>query len=178
MRTDLVQDAAATLLAGLGAAWVMNRTTTAFQARQSQESRRREREASGGVAYEVFVQRAAWLAGWRLDPRRAEGLGLAFHYAMGVALVPGYVVLRRRVGLRPVPAGLVLGLSVSVLIDEVANPLVGSAAPPQAYPMATHLRGLAGHVVYGLAVPALFEGATAVLRYRQSDAGSVRLAVR
>lgn len=169
-RVHLAQDAAATVVAGLGAAWVMNRTTTAIQARQSEESRRRERRASGDVAYAALVQQAAGLVGRRLAPGRAEVLGLAFHYAMGVVLVPGYVVLRRRVGLRPVTAGLALGLSVSVLVDEVANPLLGSAAPPQAYPLVTHLRGLAGHIAYGLAVPALYEGVMAVLRPGHPDA--------
>lgn len=164
MRTRLAQDVAATVVAGVGASWVMNRATTAFQARQSAESRRREKEASGDVAYAALVQQAAALVGRRLDPGAAEGLGLAFHYAMGTALVPGYVLLRRRLGLRPVSAGLTLALSVSVLVDEVANPLVGSAAPPRAYPLVTHLRGLTGHVAYGLAVPVLFEGTAAAVR--------------
>src|SRR5690606_16106211 len=137
MRTDLVQDAAATVVAGVGASWVMNRTTTACQSRQSAESRRREEEASSDVAYAALVQQAAGLVARRLSQGAAERLGLASHYAMGTVLVPGYVLLRRRLGLRPVAAGLTLGLSVSVVVvDEVANPLVGSAAPPQDYPLA------------------------------------------
>lgn len=163
MRTDLARDAAATAVAGVGASWVMNRATTAFQQRQSAESRRREKEASGDVAYAALMQRAAGVVGGQLYPRTAERLGLAFHYAMGTALVPGYVLLRRRLGLRPLTAGLALGLSVSLVVDEIANPLLGSAAPPQDYPLASHVRGLVGHVAFGLAVPALFEGTTAVL---------------
>lgn len=157
-RGGLAHDAAATIVAGLGAAWVMNQTTTAFRARQSKESRRQEEEASGDVAYAAFVRKAAALRGRDLDQRRAERLGVAFHYAMGTALVPGYVVLRRRLALRPLQAGLTLGLAVSVVVDEIANALVGSAAPPQAYPLVTHVRGVLGHVAYGVAVPILFEG--------------------
>ncbi|WP_454085218.1 DUF1440 domain-containing protein [Georgenia sp. Marseille-Q6866] len=164
MREYLARDVAATAVAGVGASWVMNRATTAFQKRQSKESRRREEEASSDVAYAALMQRAAGAVGGQLDAGTAERLGLAFHYAMGTALVPGYVLLRRRLGLRPLTAGLTLGLSVSLLVDEVANPLVGSAAPPQDYPLASHLRGLVGHVAFGLAVPALFETTTAVLR--------------
>ncbi len=160
----LVHDAVATVVAGLGAAWVMNQTTTAFRAHQSEESRRREEEASGEVAYAALVRRAAALVGQDVDPDRAERLGVSFHYAMGIALVPGYVLLRRGLGLAPLGAGLTLGLSVSLLVDEVANPLVGSAAPPRAYPLVTHLRGLAGHVAYGVAVPVLFEGTLKVAR--------------
>ncbi|MEE6296258.1 DUF1440 domain-containing protein [Georgenia wangjunii] len=167
MRTHMGHDAAATVIAGTGAAWAMNRVTTAFYERQSPESKRREREASSDVAYAVVVQKAASLVGKSLERDSAERLGLGFHYAVGVALVPGYVVLRRVIGLRPLAAGLALGLSASVLVDEVANPVLGSSAPPTDYPLVTHLRGLAGHVAFGLAVPVLFESTVAVLRRRK-----------
>ncbi|WP_143427005.1 DUF1440 domain-containing protein [Georgenia soli] len=151
----------------------MNRTTTAFYERQSEASRRRE-EASEGVAYAVVIQKAVALVGREVEPERAERLGEAFHYATGAVLAPGYVVLRRRLGLRPVTAGLAYGLSVAVVVDEVANPLLGFTAPPRAYPFATHLRGLAGHVVYGLTVAGLFEvmtGPAAASRRKAARSG-------
>jgi len=147
----------ASFLAGIGAAWVMNRATTAFYERQSEASKRREEEVGEGVAYAVVVQKAAALVGREVEPDRAERLGEAFHYAMGAVLAPGYVLLRRRFGLPPVTAGLAFGLSVSVVVDEVANPLMGFTAPPQAYPLVTHLRGVVGHVVFGLTMAGLFE---------------------
>lgn len=51
-------------------------------------------------------------------------------------------------------AALATGLSLFVIVDEGLNPIIGSSAPPQAYPLSTHLRGLVGHLVYG-AVAAL-----------------------
>jgi hypothetical protein len=171
---QLAGDALAAVVAGLWAAGAMNRTTTAFYKRQSEASRRREEEVSEGVAYAVVIQKAAALVGREVEPDRAERLGEAFHYAMGALLAPGYVVLRRQTGLRPVAAGLTLGLTVSVIVDEVANPLLGFTAPPRAYPLATHLRGLAGHVVYGLTVAGLFEvmtGPAAASRRKAARSG-------
>jgi uncharacterized membrane protein YagU involved in acid resistance len=57
----------------------------------------------------------------------------------------------------PFGAGTAAGLSMAVLVDEVANPLLGFTPPPQKYPLVSHLRGLAGHLVYGLGVAALVE---------------------
>ena len=171
---QLAGDVVAAVVAGLWAAGAMNWTTTAFYERQSEASRRREEEVSEGVAYAVVIQKAAALVDREVEPERAERLGEVFHYAMGAVLAPGYLVLRRGAGLRPVPAGLALGLSVSVVVDEVANPLLGFTAPPRAYPLATHLRGLAGHVVYGLTVAGLVEvmtGPAAASRRKAARSG-------
>jgi Protein of unknown function (DUF1440) len=168
------RDAVATVVAGIGAAWVMNRATTAIYERQSEASRRREEEVGEGVAYAVVVRRVAGLVGHEIAPARAERLGEAFHYAMGAVLAPGYVLLRRRFGLPPVTAGLAFGLSVSVVVDELANPLLGFTAPPQSYPLVTHVRGIAGHVVFGLTMAGLFEvmtGPAAASRRKAARSG-------
>jgi uncharacterized membrane protein YagU involved in acid resistance len=39
--------------------------------------------------------------------------------------------------------------------DEVINPLIGAAAPPQDYPWQAHARGLVSHLVLGVAIEAL-----------------------
>lgn len=173
-RRRLTRDAVATVVAGTGAAWAMNRATTAIYERQSQASRRREEAVSEGVAYAVVVQKVAALAGLEVAPDRAERLGEGFHYAMGAVLAPGYGMLRRRFGLRPLTAGLAWGLTVSVVVDEVANPLLGFAAPPHAYPLVTHVRGVVGHVVYGVTLAALLEvltGPAAASRRKAARSG-------
>lgn len=49
----------------------------------------------------------------------------------------------------PAPqAGILAGLALSAIVDEGLNPIIGSSAPPQAYPLSTHVRGLAGHLAY------------------------------
>ena len=46
---------------------------------------------------------------------------------------------------------------MSLLVDEWLTPAFGFSAPNRAYPLVTHVRGFAAHVVYGLAVAATAE---------------------
>lgn len=83
-----------------------------------------------------------------------------FHYGLAVSWAPVYAYLRRRrSGLRPVPAGLVMGTAMSLVADETITPALGFSAPNRAYPLSTHLRGLAAHLAFGLAVAAVTEAA-------------------
>ena len=50
---------------------------------------------------------------------------------------------------------------MSLLTDEIMAPALGFTAPNRAYPLVTHLRGVAGHLVFGLAVAAVTEAAWA-----------------
>jgi hypothetical protein len=47
--------------------------------------------------------------------------------------------------------GLVYGLLLFLVSDEALNTELGFAGPPDAYPKATHIRGLVGHLVLGVA---------------------------
>ena len=76
------------------------------------------------------------------------------------------MVLRRRFGMSSFGAGAACGLSMSILVDEIGNPLLGFTPPPQKYPLVSHLRGFAGHLVYGLGVAALVEAGWKVTRRR------------
>lgn len=153
----LVADAALAGLAGLGAAKVMGAATAFLYDQQSAEAKQQEEDVSYGVAYDVAARKTAALAGKELSDEQVSKAGLAIHYALAVGWVPVYMVLRRRVSLGPVAAGAACGLSMSALVDEFANPLLQLTPPPDAYPLATHLRGVAGHLVYGLSVAALVE---------------------
>ena len=42
-----------------------------------------------------------------------------------------------------------------VLVDEGANPVLGLTPPATAYPLVTHVRALAAHLVYGVALGGL-----------------------
>jgi hypothetical protein len=53
---------------------------------------------------------------------------------------------------------------MSLLVDEGLTPLLGFSAPNRAYPLATHARGVAVHLVFGMAVAAVTETAWALLR--------------
>lgn len=54
-------------------------------------------------------------------------------------------------------AGLVTGASQSLILDETITPVIGASAPNRDYPLSTHLRGLAAHLAFGLAIAATTE---------------------
>ena len=58
--------------------------------------------------------------------------------------------------------GLATGAAMSLIADEAMTPLLGFSAPNRAYPLVTHLRGFAAHLVFGLAVAATTETVWAV----------------
>ncbi|MDK3258730.1 DUF1440 domain-containing protein [Blastococcus capsensis] len=154
---DAVADAALVGVAGFGAAKVMSKATTLMYAQQTDEAKEQEKEESYGVAYNVAAKKAAGLAGKELSDDQASKAGNAIHYGLALGWVPVYMVLRRRFGMTPFGAGTAAGMSMAVLVDEIGNPLLGFTPPPQKYPLVSHLRGLAGHLVYGLAVAGLVE---------------------
>ncbi len=55
---------------------------------------------------------------------------------------------------------------MSAIVDEGLTPALGFSAPNLGYPLATHLRGVIAHLVFGLAVAAATETAWAALRRR------------
>lgn len=105
----------------------------------------------------VRAEKAARAAGVDLDDEQVQKAGTALHYALAMSWAPAYIVLRRMTRLAPWGAGLAAGMSMYALVDEALNPVLGFTPPPKAYPFATHLRGLAGHLVFGLAVAAVTE---------------------
>lgn len=154
---DMLIDAALVGVAGFGASKVMGKATTFMYERTTDEAKQEEEEASYGVAYNVAAKRTAALVGKELSQEQASKGGMALHYALALGWVPVYMVARRRFGMTPFGAGAASGLSMAVLVDEIANPLLGFTPPPGEYPLVSHLRGLAGHLVYGLAVAGLVE---------------------
>ncbi len=53
---------------------------------------------------------------------------------------------------------------MSLIADEIMTPNLGFSAPNRAYPLSTHLRGFAAHLVFGLAVAATTEVGWRLLR--------------
>jgi hypothetical protein len=53
---------------------------------------------------------------------------------------------------------------MSVVADELITPAFGFSAPNLDYPLVTHARGFAAHLVFGLAVAVSFEAGWALTR--------------
>jgi uncharacterized membrane protein YagU involved in acid resistance len=79
------------------------------------------------------------------------------HYGLGVAWGPLYCLGRRRGGLHPVVAGAVAGTSLSLIVDEFMNTVLGTTPPSTEFPASAHLRGLVTHVIWGMAAAAAAE---------------------
>ncbi|MDD9207177.1 hypothetical protein PU560_11980 [Georgenia sp. 10Sc9-8] len=168
--TGLVVDGLVAAAAGVAASATMDPVTSLIQRAQSARSREVEARVSHGVADEVVVEKLAGLLGTELTERQQGAARQVMRYGLGVGLAPVYMALRRWVGMSPWGAGLTAGIGLFVLVDEGLNPVLGSTPPPQAYPLVTHVRGLAGHVVLGLALAAGVEAGWALAGRGQGGA--------
>jgi len=157
-------DLALGALAGAAATWVMGKATTYLYENEDPQARKREDEArGGGSAYENAAKKAAGLAGKELSEEETKKIGSAIHWAIGTSAGAGYGLLRRRlagngVG-RDLALGALFGAAVWLLLDEAGNVALGLTPGPKAFPWQTHARGLAGHLVLGLATEGLMQAA-------------------
>lgn len=161
---NLFEDLVLGALAGAAATWVMGKATSYLYEKEDAQARRREDQARGDkTAYEVAAEKAAGLAGRQLSEDERKKLGSAIHWATGIGSGALYGLLRRRltgggVG-RDLAAGALFGTGVWLLLDEVGNVALGLTPGPTAFPWQTHARGLAGHLVLGLATEGVLQAA-------------------
>lgn len=153
----LLSDLATGVVAGYVALGVMDLVTSRLYEMASEADKQREKAVSPGVAYTVAARKTAALVGISLTEGKATLVGSAYHYLMGLGWAPVYVLLRRAIRLRALGAGLLTGLGLWAGFDEVLVPALGFSAPNRAYPFSTHLRGLLGHLAYGLTIMAVVE---------------------
>jgi hypothetical protein len=108
------------------------------------------------VAHEA-VSKVARVAGDDDGVPQPSAPGVAFHYALGI--LPGalYAVARHEYPAITAAQGLWYGVALWALQDEVVAPLLGFASPPQDYPWQAHARGLASHVVLGMAIETVLD---------------------
>jgi len=85
------------------------------------------------------------VAGRDLSNDGAQRVGVALHRTLGMSYGMAASLLVER-GVRPVWAGLAMGIIAFVLVDEGTS--ISSFSD---YPMESHMRGAVGHGTYGLA---------------------------
>lgn len=143
-------------VAGLFATWVLDRVDWFLYGLEPEAARRRTwavRPGHQDPAHVLATRVSKALGGERIPD--GHPIGLATHYAIGMAPAMLYGALRGRVAGVGAAYGLGLGAAMSVLEDEVMNPALGLAAPPLDYPWQDHARGLASHLVYGVTTDAV-----------------------
>jgi hypothetical protein len=150
---SLLGDATRGAIAGAAATWAMDQVTTVMLAIQAPEVTAQEEAARPGGKSSVtnLVDKVEAETGLMVPPRRRALVEQVVHYALGA--IPGavYGVCRRWIPFARSGSGLFYGLGVFALNDEYMNTKLGLASTPRAYPPETHLRGLAGHAVLGVA---------------------------
>lgn len=147
-------------VAGAVGAWAMDQITSFFAEQEEPEVLSSETRVrpGGDTPQKLMAKKIAETAGYELAPRQTEYGGSMAHYAVGMLPAAVYAASRSRRG----PnwgRGMMLGLGMFVLQDEIGNWAFGLADRPDKYPWQTHLRGLIGHLGYGAAT----EGTLSIL---------------
>ncbi len=151
-RKWLLQDAVCGMLGGAVATYAMDKITGLMYACESDEVKKKEAALMQEPAYNLLARKLAGRAGIPLTDPAAAKAGSVFHWSYGVAWGGIYGMLRNQAPLFSKAAGLPFGVSVFVLGDEALNTVLEISPPPQKFPLAVHVRGLVGHVVYAATV--------------------------
>jgi putative membrane protein len=162
-RHSVWKGAAAGLVGGLVASWVMNqfqaglsKATAAMQEGNGQQRRepgpQQERpepesedatmKAAGAIA-ETVLHRS-------LTKQEKQTAGPIVHYAFGSTMGAVYGALAEVAPVTSAAFGAPFGTALWFGSDEVAVPAFGLSKPPTEYPASTHASALAAHVVYGI----------------------------
>lgn len=141
----------ASALAGVSSTLLMEQASTAIYQRQAPATREREEALRTEMPTTVLARKLAHLVGTDLDDETAPRLGAALHYGFGASGGPVTLALVQ-LGLGPLTAGLAVATAMAMVVDEAANTILGLTPPPGQFPLSTHLRGFAAHLVYGAAL--------------------------
>ena len=159
----LLADGALSVAAGYAGTKAMEPIGMKLYELESDADREREDAVRPGAPYRLAAEKISGLLGLDLDEEQMGKASMAMHYGLAISWAPLYPLLRRRTGLGPVAAGLATGAAMSLIADELMTPAFGFSAPNRKYPFATHARGFAAHLAFGLAVAATVETGWSVL---------------
>ena len=139
--------------AGAFGVWALDRLDWAVWDREGAGSRARTTAVrpGGEPPAQALASKAEQAAGVATTPGTHELFGQMVHYAIGVVPAIGYALLRHKLPGRGPTRGVLYGLGLFVVEDELLNPLTGLAAKPAAYPWQAHARGFFAHLLYGIA---------------------------
>lgn len=156
--SNVLVDVALGGTASYAATKVMEQFNARVYALEPERDRRREESVRPGPPFRLAAEKLSQqVIGVELDETAASRAGVGFHYLAGWSWAPVYIALRRNLGWRPTSAALVSGASMSLILDETITPAIGASAPNPAYPVSTHIRAFASHLVFGLALAAVVE---------------------
>ncbi len=151
-RTSLTADLIKGSVAGAVATLVLDQVTNFMYQRENSRDRQAEdRARRGRTAYETAADKIAAAFGRQLDEQQRKRLGAIVHWALGISAGAAYATYGRRHPSLRRAWGAAFGTAFWASVDEGLVSLAGLTPPPSAFPAVTHLRGLAGHVAFGVA---------------------------
>jgi hypothetical protein len=138
---------------GLAGTWVMTQFQNTFNAIWNRESsgeqtdgRPKEQEPATVKAAQALSKR---VLGRTLSESEKDRAGMAMHYAFGTVSGGLYGVIVEAFPSSAAGSGVLFGILLWAVGDEVAVPALGLSGPPSEYPLSIHAYALASHVVYG-----------------------------
>lgn len=120
------------------------------------EQERRARPEGLDPAHFVAAKVARGV-GTELSPKQPHAAGLATHLAIGILPAALYGVVRKQAPQVRAGRGLLYGLTLFLVQDELVNSVAGFSGTPTEYPWQAHARGLVGHLVYGAVTDATLD---------------------
>jgi hypothetical protein len=142
---------------GVAGAWAMDQFTRAWNAIVPDSKRRKQRpplpysqqewdstSRTASQAAEFFLQR-------ELTYRETILGAQLVHFAVGGLVMAGYAGLFPQKVKRPPASGLIFGLSLWFVAEELAMAMLKVNDPPQDYTLPMHLNSLGEHFAYGVA---------------------------
>ncbi len=85
-------------------------------------------------------------------------MGVVVHWGYGIGWGVLYAALRKRVPFLRAALGVPFGILFSLVGDEMMNTVMGLTAPPRAWPVDAHARGVAAHVACAAAAETTCRG--------------------
>ena len=126
----------------------MEPVTALLYEHEDEADKRREEELRKEPPFQTLAGRLLELVGVEPSEDRKKKLGMMVHWGYGIGWGVLYAFLRKRVPRLRMALGLPFGILFSIVGDEVMNTVMGLTAPPKAWPIDAHVRGLVGHVTY------------------------------
>lgn len=153
----IIISTAVSLLGGFIATKIMGKVSMKLYKMEPEEARKQEDAVRPGPPYQIAAKKTASLLNLQLNDEQLKKAGMGFHLGLGMGWAVFYPLLAQKTNLSPVVNGLITGASLSLIVDEGLTPALGFSAPNKEYPMVTHIRAVANHLVYGLAVAGIYE---------------------
>lgn len=139
------------VVAGAIGAWVMDRVTWAMLDREPLGAIRAEKAArpEGWDVSHLLGKRLVELVGKPTVLKQPGAVGMITHYLLSIGPAIAYAAARGRNPDLAADRGMLYGLGIFLLWDELGSLAAGVARPPGKYPWEAHLRGLLGHLALG-----------------------------